>query len=60
MGSQRTQIDVNRTYGLNLNTRGPVRAQSTQHMTFKNAETKVCQITSLAIVALVVGTVYGI
>ena len=52
MGSQRTQIDVNGTYGLNLNTRGPVHAQSPilQHMTLKNAETKMCQITILAIV----------
>ena len=52
MSSQRTQIDVNATYGLNLNTRGLVRAQSPipQHMTVKNAESKMCQITILAIV----------
>ena len=52
MGSQRTQINVNGTYGLNLNTRGLVRAQSPipQRQTLKNAETKMCQITILAIV----------
>ena len=52
MRSQRTQIDVNGTYGLNLNTRGLVRAQSPipQRMTLKNVETKICQITILAIV----------
>ena len=52
MGNQRTQIDVNGTYGLNLNTRGLVRAQSPipEHMTLKNAKTKMCQITFLAIV----------
>ena len=61
MGSQRTQIDVNGTYGLNLNTRGLVRAQSPipQRRTLKNAETKMCQITILAIVLNLV-TVYEI
>ena len=52
MGSQRTQIDVNGTYGLNLNTRGLVCAQTPipQRQTLKNAETKMYQITILAIV----------